>query len=127
ERVGRVRSGRHSGRWQPVGGAVAAGERIAVDLATISRYDMTLLDGRPLDGMELAAAVEMYLGRDSKAHRDLIAYAWARAHGGVRELCRQRGWPRRSLYRRVNRAAATVAASLNGRPFQPRLPLAACA
>lgn len=101
------------------GGALLARRSLPDELAR--------LEGRPLTGLDLLAAAARHLGRGSRAHRDLMLYAWARGNGGVRALCRERGWPRGSFYRRVLRAAEEVAHGLNGGAFQASLPLCACA
>jgi hypothetical protein len=85
-------------------------------LVARGRDDLARLDGQAIDGAKLVATVGILLGRGSCAHRDLVIYAWARSHEGVRALCRARGWPRGSFYRRVDRAAGVVAARLNGQP-----------
>lgn len=52
-------------------------------------------------------------------------WAWATAHGeNISELCRNRGIPRKTFYRRVERGICQIVDSLN-LDIQRRLPLAA--
>jgi hypothetical protein len=68
----------------------------------------------PVDGADLIMASTHYLGRKSRARLQLLAYARARARGiAVTQLCREEGWPRATLYRRVRAAAEAVAQGLN--------------
>jgi hypothetical protein len=68
----------------------------------------------PVDGADLIMASSHYLGRESRARLELLAYARARARGiAVARLCREEGWPRATFYRHVRAAAGAVAQGLN--------------
>ena len=68
---------------------------------------------RPIDGLELIAAVQKILGRESPACYRLFRWARVRAEGGsFREFCREAGRPRSSAYYRRAKSLARIAAAL---------------
>jgi len=69
---------------------------------------------RPIDGLELIAAVQKILGRESPACYRLFRWARVRAEGGsFRELCRESGRARSTAYYRRACTLRRVADALN--------------
>ena len=90
---------------------------------TRDRLESALFD-RPVDGVELILATNRYLGQASDDRLCLLTFARAKADGtAIVRLCRDRGWSRATFYRRVTRAAETVAARLNRDRAQASTPL----
>ena len=90
---------------------------------TRERLEAAIFD-HPVDGLDLILATNRYLGQASEERLWLLTFARAKADGtAIVRLCRERGWSRATLYRRVTRAAETVAARLNRDRAQAQTPL----
>ena len=57
----------------------------------------------------------LYLPTDQEARIYLHTWAWAKAEGlSLREICRERGWPRETFKRKRKAASEAIARRLNG-------------
>jgi len=68
---------------------------------------------RPIDGLELIAAAQQALGRESPLCMYLLTWARSRADRKVAAFCHEAGRPRSTLYHRRRRALERIAAFLN--------------